>query len=111
MRIGEFARACQVSERMLRFYESAGILQPARSEGGYRLYDAQDVAYVQKIALLNHAGLPLKEIALLRNCLRDQPQDFCSELRGRLDAVRQEIDQKIGQLQASKALLTQMLES
>lgn len=109
MTIGEFARACQVSERMLRFYEEAGILQPQRSEGGYRLYEAEDVAYVQKIALLNQAGLPLKEIAQLRDCLREQPQDFCSGLRARLQAVSDDIDRKVADLRASQALLADLL--
>lgn len=109
MKIGEFARACQVSERMLRFYEDAGILQPRRSEGGYRLYAADDVAYVQKIAALNQAGLPLKEIAQLRDCLRDRPQDFCSDLRARLEAVSADIDRKVEDLRASQALLARIL--
>lgn len=110
MKIGEFARACKISERMLRFYENAGILEPQRSESGYRMYDAEDVAYVQKIVLLNQAGLPLKEIAQLRDCLRDKPQDFCSNLRARLEKVSNEIDRKVEDLRASQALLAQMLE-
>lgn len=111
MKIGEFARACQVSERMLRFYEDAGILQPQRSEAGYRVYDAQDVAYVRKIALLNQAGLPLKEISQLRECLRELQQDFCSGLRTRLEEVSADIERKVRDLRASQALLADMLAS
>lgn len=109
MKIGEFAQACQVSERMLRFYEDAGILQPDRSEAGYRLYEAGDVEYVQKVAMLNQAGLPLKEIGKIGDCLRDRPQNFCDGVRARLDAIRSDIDRKVEQLRESQRMLTKML--
>ncbi|MBP3519824.1 MAG: MerR family DNA-binding transcriptional regulator, partial [Oscillospiraceae bacterium] len=37
--IGEFSRLCRVSPRMLRYYESQGLLQPETvGENGYRYY-------------------------------------------------------------------------
>ena len=63
MKIGEFAKRSGISVRMLRFYESAGILVPARTPGGYREYREQDIAFVRKVVLLNRAGLALKDIA------------------------------------------------
>jgi len=81
LKIGELARESGASVRMLRFYEQLGLLAPVRNAAGYRLYDAADVALARKVRLLNQAGLPLKTLALMRDCLRDEPQDFCAELR------------------------------
>ena len=110
MKIGELAGLSGTSVRMLRFYENMGILSPKRTSGGYREYGLEDIGFVKKVMLLNHAGLPLKDIALLRDCLRDEPQNFCSELRGRLIDTQSDIDRQIRALRESKALIGSLLE-
>ena len=109
MKIGEFAAACGISVRMLRFYEDAGILYPRRNGAGYRLYDEQDIEYVRKVSMLNRAGLALKDIAILRDCLNDRPQDFCPALRGKLHEVSAKIERQIIELQALQTLLACLL--
>ena len=109
MKIGEFSRQCGVSVRMLRFYESAGLLVPRRTAQGWRDYDAADVAFIRKVALLNRAGVPLKDLALMRDCLRDEPQDFCADLRARLMATRAHLVDEIARLQQSEWLLAGLL--
>ena len=59
MKIGEFSRQCGVSVRMLRFYETAGLLMPRRTAQGWREYDAADAVFIGKAAQLNRAGVPL----------------------------------------------------
>ena len=109
MKIGEFAKRSGISVRMLRFYESAGILVPARTPGGYREYREQDIAFARKVVLLNRAGLALKDIALLRDCLNDEPQNFCSELRGKLADTQARIRQQIDGLHRSEQLIAGLL--
>ena len=53
MKIGEFSRQCGVSVRMLRFYETAGLLMPRRTAQGWREYDAADAVFIGKAAQLN----------------------------------------------------------
>jgi len=43
LKIGEFAERCGLSERTVRHYESLGIFNPRRTEGGTRLYSARDI--------------------------------------------------------------------
>ena len=110
LKIGELARESGASVRMLRFYEQQGLLAPVRNAAGYRLYDAADVALVRKVRLLNQAGLPLKTLALMRDCLRDEPQDFCAELRRALLTQQAEIARQMVLLGQSQALLASLLE-
>ncbi|OAM30820.1 MULTISPECIES: MerR family DNA-binding transcriptional regulator [Eikenella] len=109
MKIGEFAQACGSSVRMIRFYERLNLISPKRGGNGYRIYDAGDVAVVRKIVLLNKTGVPLKDLALMSDCLRDEPQDFCAALRGRLAERLAAIDGQINDLRQSKALLAELL--
>ncbi|WP_109078260.1 MerR family DNA-binding transcriptional regulator [Aggregatibacter kilianii] len=109
MKIGEFAKACESSVRMIRFYEKLNLLTPLRNENGYRCYQEQDVGYVKKVIMLNHAGLALKDIALLRTCLNDEPQNFCDVLRGKLQDRLENIQQQIETLNQSDALIRRLL--
>lgn len=63
--IGEFSRLCHVSARMLRHYDSIGLLRPALTgrENGYRYYDASQLAVLARIELLKGFGFALAEIA------------------------------------------------
>ena len=109
MKIGELAQTCQTSVRMLRFYESLKLITPQRNASGYRIYSEQDAEIVRKVMLLNRTGLSLKDIALMRDCLCDEPQNFCADLRGKLTVRQADIDRQIAWLQASKRLLGELL--
>lgn len=109
MKIGELAQRTQVSVRMLRFYESLGLLTPSRNTAGYRFYGEEDVTQVAKIRLLQQAGLALKDIARLHDCLHDRPQAFCPALRDKLRACQAETAARITQLQETQALLARLL--
>lgn len=52
-----------VAVQSLRLYERHGLLSPARSDGGTRLYSADDLARLQRISELVAAGINLAGIA------------------------------------------------
>ncbi|MBN6066872.1 MerR family transcriptional regulator [Aggregatibacter actinomycetemcomitans] len=111
MKIGEFANACGSSVRMIRFYEKLNLIRPLRNANGYRSYDEQDIDYIKKVILLNHAGLALKDIALLRTCLNDKPQHFCDNLRHKLQTRLTDIHEQMATLNQSKKLIEQLLNT
>ncbi|MFF0010358.1 MerR family transcriptional regulator [Streptomyces sp. NPDC005374] len=63
MLIGEVARRSGVSARMLRHYESLGLMRPSsRTGSGYREYDGEDIRRIFHIESLKSLGLSLREI-------------------------------------------------
>ncbi|PRX45012.1 DNA-binding transcriptional MerR regulator [Prauserella shujinwangii] len=69
MLIGEVARRSGVSARMLRHYDSLGLVRPTgRTVGGYREYSAEDVRRIFHVEGLRSLGLSLRQIG---RALRD----------------------------------------
>ena len=60
--VKELARLTGLTPRTLRYYDSIGLLSPARRENDYRLYGPEDVGRLQQILLYREMGLPLEEI-------------------------------------------------
>jgi DNA-binding transcriptional MerR regulator len=66
LRIGELSRRSGVSPELLRAWERRyGLLRPARSEGGFRLYSAQDERRVAAMRVNLDRGLSAAEAARL----------------------------------------------
>ena len=67
LRIQEVAAETGLTPRAIRYYEELGLLAPAaRSEGDYRLYDAEDLERLRFIRdLRDDAGFSLAEIGQL----------------------------------------------
>lgn len=64
----------------LRQYEARGLLCPVRTAGGTRLYSAQDLVRLRRIADLLQCGLNLAGVAMVLEL-----QDEVDRLRGLLE--------------------------
>lgn len=64
IRIGQFANACGISVKTVRFYESKGLIQPSYIDHytGYRYYDEANVERIMQILFYKDLGFTLKEI-------------------------------------------------
>lgn len=63
MLIGDVARRSGVSARMLRHYESLGLVRPTgRTSAGYREYSGEDIRRIFHIESLRSLGLSLREV-------------------------------------------------
>lgn len=63
MLIGDVARRSGVSARMLRHYDSLGLVRPTgRTEAGYREYSSEDIRRIFHIESLRSLGLSLREV-------------------------------------------------
>lgn len=113
MQIGELARRCAVSVRLLRYYEEQGLLHPGRTAAGYRTYTSGDVETVRRIRQLLAAGLPTAIIAEVLPCLVVEGRDLvpaCADLVAKLRHEQERIDATVDRLLASRRLLQEVID-
>jgi DNA-binding transcriptional MerR regulator len=102
LRIGELSRRVGVSEHVLRAWESRyGLLKPARSAGGYRLYSEDDQSRVRRMQAHLADGLAAAQAA--RAAIADEPAGRIAragaeapsraDLVDSADALRQALDE------------------
>ncbi|KAF1858443.1 hypothetical protein Lal_00014958 [Lupinus albus] len=109
--IGEAARASGVTAKMVRHYESIGLLPPARrTEAGYRLYGEDDVRMLQFIHRGRALGFSLDQIADLLALWRDKHRASADVRRLALEHIA-ELDRKIAELEAMKRTLASLAGS
>lgn len=73
MNIGQAGKASGVSPKMIRYYESVGLIRPAdRTDSGYRSFSDKDVRELQFIRRARDLGFLVDEIAELLSLWRDR---------------------------------------
>lgn len=66
MNIGKAAEASGVSTKMIRYYESRGLIRPAqRTASGYRSYSPEDIHTLRFIRRARDLGFLVDDIANL----------------------------------------------
>lgn len=75
MRVGELARAAEVSVRVARHYESKGLIASRRLANGYRDYSPDQVQVVQWIRELIDCGFSTRQIHNFLHCLGSETFD------------------------------------
>src|SRR3954449_9555224 len=61
--IGEVAARTGLTQRTLRYYEDLGLLDPPRTHGGRRSYDAATLDRLYRIRLQRSLGRPVAAVA------------------------------------------------
>jgi MerR family transcriptional regulator, light-induced transcriptional regulator len=105
LRIGEFARRVGVTPELLRAWERRyGLLQPVRSDGGFRLYTDDDAERVSQMKRALDEGLSAAEAAQ-RTLARARPTEgLLDDARDRLLAAARAYDEATVQAVLDEAL-------
>jgi Cd(II)/Pb(II)-responsive transcriptional regulator len=98
LKIGELAKRTGCLVETIRYYEREGLLlEPARSEGNYRLYT--DI-HVERLQFIRHCRVLDMTLEEIRNLLRfrDAPDENCSEVNALLDEHIEHVNNRIKEL-------------
>ena len=107
--IGEAARLSTVSAKMVRHYESLGLLSKvARTDSGYRQYTQADVRSLQFIKRARELGFSMAEIAELVGLWHNRQRARASDKRLAQKHV-DELTQRIEAMQAMQRTLAGLL--
>jgi DNA-binding transcriptional MerR regulator len=114
MHIGELAERTGLSLRTLRHYDEIDLLTPSgRSEGGFRLYTADDesrLLLIRRMKPLGYSLETMRDLLKVIDGLAADPDD--DQLRAHLEAIRAEAierrDRLRGQLAAADEFVEQL---
>jgi len=109
MNIGDVASATGLPAKTIRYYESVGLIEPARSDGNYRVYDERDVATLRFIHQARSLGFSVKEVAALVALWRDKRR-ASADVRHLAAAHLTTIDARIADLQRIRRTLEGLIE-
>ncbi len=108
--IGTAARLSKVSAKMVRHYESLGLLAPvARTDSGYRQYGQADVRTLQFIKRGRDLGFSMAEIAELVGLWHNRARASASVKRIAQKHV-DELAHRIEAMQAMQRTLSSLLD-
>ena len=108
MNIGEVAKASGVNAKLIRHYESTGIIPKAsRSSSGYRVYSESDVQTLAFVKRARGLGFSMKEIKKLLSLWRNRTRASADVKQLALRHV-EEMEIKIRELQAMVNTLTHL---
>ncbi|ACE84786.1 Cu(I)-responsive transcriptional regulator [Cellvibrio japonicus] len=103
--IGEVARHTGLSAKMIRHYESLGLVNPTgRTQANYRLYRPRDIHLLKFIRSARDLGFSMKQIAILLDLWQDAGRNSAEVKQLALEHIRT-MDERINALQHMREAL------
>lgn len=111
MNIGEASKATGLSVKMIRYYESIGLIPPApRTLSGYRVYRGRDLSTLRFIRKARELGFLVEHIQRLINLWQNDRRASADAKDIALEQVR-ELEGRIAEMQAILGNLRRLAES
>ncbi len=110
MNIGQAADASGVSAKMIRYYESIGLIASAhRSDAGYRKYGDKEVQILRFIKRSRDLGFSLERIKTLLGLWEDRSRQS-ADVKQLARQYIEELDHDIAKLQSIRDQLQHLTE-
>lgn len=107
--IGEAARHSGVSAKMIRYYESLGLLKEARrTAAGYRIYDDSDIHTLKFVRRARDLGFSIEEIERLLGLWQNRRRNS-GDVRRVAQAHIADLNRRIEELQAMRRTLERLV--
>ena len=108
--IGVAAQRAGVSARMVRHYETLGLLAPvARTDSGYRQYTEADVHALRFVRRARDLGFSIQEIATLLGLWQDKAR-ASSQVKKIAQTHIDDLNQRIADMQAMQRSLQSLVQ-
>jgi MerR family transcriptional regulator, copper efflux regulator len=108
MNIGEAARASGVTAKMIRYYESVGLLNPVgRTSSGYRVYGPQEVHALRFVRQARRLGFLVDDIRKLLALWHDRTRASAEVKAIAMEHV-EELDRRIAELTEMRETLAHL---
>jgi len=109
MNIGEASKASGVNQKMIRYYESIGLIDGVgRSANGYRTYTQNDVHTLAFIRRARHLGFSIEQIQALMTLWRDKERSS-AEVKAIAQGHIAELEAKIDELASMQRTLQHLV--
>lgn len=106
--IGEASAASGVHSKMIRHYESLGLIPKAkRTDTGYRIYDSSDIHTLKFIKRSRDLGFSIAEIKKLLGLWKNRSRTS-SEVKRLVSHHIEELDRKISELKLMRDALKRL---
>ncbi len=111
MNIGEAARHTGLSAKMIRYYESIGLISPTgRSANGYRHFDEEDLHRLAFIRRSHDLGFSLEEVGRLLTLWHDR-QRASADVKALAGTHIQALNRKIHELVSLRDTLQELVDT
>jgi Cu(I)-responsive transcriptional regulator len=109
MNIGETARSAGVTPKMIRHYESLGLLPDVqRTQAGYRLYSTKEVSMLRFIRQARALGFAMKQIESLLALWRDDHR-ASREVKEVAQQQLKELEERQREIDEMRSTLSQLV--
>lgn len=111
MNIGEVSKLADVNSKMVRRYESLGIIPKAgRTDAGYRQYSRNDVRVLRFVKRSRELGFSMKDIKQLVSLWRNKNRSS-SQVKGIATKHIDELQKKMDEIQSMLTTLNHLVEN
>jgi MerR family copper efflux transcriptional regulator len=111
MNIGQAANASGVTSKMIRYYESIGLIkESSRTEAGYRVYGPKDLHTLRFVKRARTLGFSLEQIRDLLSLWED-PTRASKDVKAVAKAHVADLDKRIAELTEMRDSLTHLIKN